>query len=56
MLVGSSHVQKMQKQPFPSKRESKKFEDWGGGEGKNFRTGGGGNFAGGSILLHVRKY
>ena len=32
MLVGSSHVWKMQKQPFPvGGGASKKFEDWRGG-------------------------
>ena len=43
MPVGSSHVLKMQKQPFPvrgggeGEGGSKTFEDWGL---KNFRTGG----------------
>ena len=41
----------MQKQPFPVRGGSKKFEDWGLGGLKNFRTGGvtdlGGSFPGG---------
>ena len=31
VLVGSSRVQKIQKQSFPGGGWSKKFEDWGGG-------------------------
>ena len=52
MLVGSSHVWKIQKQPFPVEwGGSKRFEYWGGLT--NFRTGGSLSLGGISTPLHA---
>ena len=51
MFVGSSHVWKMQKQPFPVRGGSKTFENWGEGVIK-FRTGGV-TFEGGSVPHYI---